>query len=51
MTTLTPASNEKLVGDPEGAYAKRIDIHHRLVYAVPGKARKVRVLRMWPHHE
>ena len=42
-----PPSFEKLVGDLAGAYARRINIHNRLVYEVFGKERVVRVLRMW----
>ena len=46
-----PPSYEKLVGDLEGAYSRRINIQHRLVYEVFKKARTVRVLRMWTHYE
>ena len=46
-----PPPYEKLVGDLDGAYSRRINIHHRLVYEVFKKARKVRVLRMWTHYE
>ena len=46
-----PPPDEKLVGDLDGAYSRRINIHHRLVYEVFKKARKVRVLRMWTHCE
>jgi toxin YoeB len=42
---------EKLVGDLEGAYSRRINIQHRLVYEVFKKERTVRVLRMWTHYE
>lgn len=42
---------EKLIGDLEGAYSRRINIHHRLVYEVFEKERIVRVLRMWTHYE
>ena len=45
-----PAFN-KLVGDLAGAYARRINIHPRLVYEVFSKERVVRVLRMWTHYE
>ena len=41
---------EKLVGDLEGAYSRRINIQHRLVYEVFKKERTVRVLRMWTHY-
>ena len=46
-----PPSYEKLVGDLEGAYSRRINIQHRLVYEVFKKERTVRVLRMWTHYE
>ena len=46
-----PPPYEKLVGDLDGAYSRRINIHHRLVYEVFKKARKVRVLRMWTQYE
>jgi toxin YoeB len=50
-----PLSNappfEKLVGDLEGAYSRRINIQHRLVYQVFRKEKIVRVLRMWTHYE
>jgi Txe/YoeB family toxin of toxin-antitoxin system len=42
---------EKLVGDLEGAYSRRINIQHRLVYEVLKKERIVRVLRMWTRYE
>jgi Txe/YoeB family toxin of toxin-antitoxin system len=46
-----PPPYEKLVGDLNGAYSRRINIHHRLVYEVFKKERIVRVLRMWTHYE
>lgn len=46
-----PPPYEKLVGDLEGAYSRRINIQHRLVYEVFRKERIVRVLRMWSHYE
>ena len=46
-----PPPYEKLVGDLEGSYSRRINIQHRLVYEVFKKERKVRVLRMWTHYE
>jgi len=42
---------EKLVGDLEGAYSRRINIQHRLVYQVLQEKRIVKVLRMWSHYE
>jgi Txe/YoeB family toxin of toxin-antitoxin system len=46
-----PPPYEKLVGDLSGAYSRRINIQHRLVYEVFAKERVVRVLRMWTHYE
>lgn len=46
-----PPADEKLVGDLEGAYSRRINIQHRLVYEVFKQERTVRVLRMWSHYE
>jgi len=42
---------EKLVGDLAGAYSRRINIQHRLVYEVRKKERTVVVLRMWTHYK
>ena len=46
-----PPSYEKLVGDLAGAYSRRINIQHHLVYEVFTKERVVRVLRMWTRYE
>ncbi len=46
-----PPAYEKLVGDLAGAYSRRINIQHRLVYEVFIEERVVRVLRMWSHYE
>ena len=46
-----PPPFEKLVGDLAGAYSRRINIQHRLVYEVFVPQRTVRVLRMWTHYE
>ena len=46
-----PPPFEKLVGDLAGAYSRRINIQHRLVYQVLEKERVVKVLRMWTHYE
>ena len=46
-----PPSFEKLVGDLAGAYSRRINIQHRLVYEVLVKEKTVKVLRMWSHYE
>jgi len=45
-----PPSFEKFVGDLAGAYSRRINIQHRLVYEVFTKEGVVRVLRMWTHY-
>ncbi len=47
----TPPSYEKLVGDLDGMYSRRINIQHRLVYIVNEEKQVVRVLRMWSHYE
>jgi Txe/YoeB family toxin of toxin-antitoxin system len=47
----TPPRYEKLVGDLSGAYSRRINIQHRLVYQVRVKERVVVALRMWTHYE
>ncbi len=47
----TPPSYEKLVGDLAGAYSRRINVQHRLVYEVDKVAKVVKVLRMWTHYE
>lgn len=47
----TPPPFEKLVGDLAGAYSRRINIQHRLVYQVYVEKRAVKVLRMWTHYE
>ncbi len=46
-----PPPFEKLVGDLAGAYSRRINIQHRLVYQVLDEDRVVKVLRMWSHYE
>lgn len=42
---------EKLVGNLEGYYSRRINIQHRLVYSVDEENKVVHVLRMWSHYE
>ena len=42
---------EKLVGNLEGAYSRRINIQHRLVYQVYEKEKIVKVIRMWTHYD
>ena len=46
----TPPPYEKLVGDLAGAYSRRINIQHRLVYQVLETEHTVKVLRMWTHY-
>lgn len=46
-----PPPLEKLVGDLAGAYSRRINIQHRLVYQVLEDQRVVKVLRLWSHYE
>ena len=46
-----PPPYERLVGDLKGAYSRRINIQHRLVYEIFRKEKTVRVLRMWTHYE
>ncbi|XKG79284.1 Txe/YoeB family addiction module toxin [Vreelandella aquamarina] len=46
-----PPPFEKLVGDLAGAYSRRINIQHRLVYQVLEDVRVVKVLRLWSHYE
>ena len=47
----TPPPYEKLVGDLAGAYSRRINIQHRLVYEILDEIRTVKVIRMWTHYE
>ena len=47
----SPPRYEKLLGDLAGAYSRRINIQHRLVYQVFEKEKMVKVLRMWTHYE
>lgn len=46
-----PPNYEKLVGDLSGAYSRRINVQHRLVYQVLEKEKSIKVLRMWTHYE
>ena len=46
-----PPSYEKLVGDLDGAYSRRINIQHRLVYQIFEELETVKVIRMWTHYE
>jgi len=47
----TPPPYEKLVGDLEGAYSRRINIQHRIVYQVIEDDKAIKVLRLWTHYE
>lgn len=47
---LIPPPYEKLVGNLDGTYSRRINIQHRLVYVVREEDKVVRVLRMWSHY-
>jgi len=47
----SPPPFEKLVGDLAGAFSRRINVQHRLVYEVVTRERTVKVLRMWTHYE
>ena len=46
-----PPPFEKLVGDLSGAYSRRINIQHRLVYQVLEVEKAVKILRLWTHYE
>ena len=46
-----PPPFEKLLGDLSGAYSRRINIHHRLVYQVLPDIKTVKIIRMWTHYE
>jgi Txe/YoeB family toxin of toxin-antitoxin system len=46
-----PSPVEKLMGDLKGAYSRRINIQHRLVYQVLEEEKVVKVLRLWTHYE
>ena len=46
-----PPPYEKLIGDLEGAYSRRLNIQHRLVYQVYREEKVVKILRMWTHYE
>jgi Txe/YoeB family toxin of toxin-antitoxin system len=47
----SPPPVEKLVGDLAGAWSRRINIQHRLVYQILQRERTVKILRMWTHYE
>ena len=47
----TQPKYEKLVGNLQGFYSRRINIQHRLVYSIDKESRVIHVLRMWSHYE
>lgn len=47
----TPPMYEKLIGDLMGAYSRRINIQHRLVYQIIKEAQTIKIIRMWTHYE
>ena len=47
----TPPPHEKLVGDLAGAYSRRINIQHRLVYQIIDDRKSVKIIRMWTHYD
>jgi len=47
----TPPPYEKLIGDLSGAYSRRINIQHRLVYQIIEKEKIIKIVRMWSHYE
>ena len=47
----TPPRFEKLLGDMTGAYSRRINIQHRLVYQVIEEKKVIKIIRMWTHYE
>jgi len=47
----SPPPYEKLIGDLAGAYSRRINVKHRLVYQIDPILKEVRILRMWSHYE
>ncbi len=47
----SPPSYEKLVGDLSGAYSRRLNIQHRIVYQIINADQVVKVFRMWTHYE
>ena len=47
----TPPPYEKLVGDLAGAYSRRINIQHRLVYQIIEDKKTIKIIRMWTHYD
>ncbi len=48
---MTPPPFEKLLGDLSGAFSRRINLQHRLVYQILDNEKVVKVIRMWTHYE
>lgn len=46
-----PPAYEKLVGDLAGAYSRRINIQHRMIYQILSDEKVVKIIRMWTHYE
>jgi toxin YoeB len=46
-----PPAYEELVGDLSGAFSRRINIQHRIIYQVLDDVKTVKVIRMWTHYE
>jgi toxin YoeB len=46
-----PPPYEKLVGDLAGAYSRRLNVQHRIVYAVGKESKTVKIIRMWTHYQ
>ena len=46
-----PPPYEKLIGDLDGMYSRRINIQHRLVYEVNNEEKIIKIIRMWKHYE
>lgn len=47
----TPPPYEKLIGDLAGAYSRRLNIQHRIVYQIIDDEKIVKIIRMWTHYE
>lgn len=47
----TPPSYEKLVGDLQGLYSRRVNIQHRLVYQVLEEEKTIKIVSLWTHYE
>ena len=47
----TPPPYERLVGDLAGAYSRKINIRHRIVYQILDDIKTVKIIRMWTHYE